>query len=227
MSALEELEPRGLAAVLFDMDGTLIDTEPSWIAAEMALVGEFGGSWTLADGQSLVGNSLMASAAVLRERGGVALPDEEIVDRLLDHMVEAVREGVQWQPGALDLLGELTEAGLPCAVVTSSYRNLAEAVLAHLPSGTFDVLVTGDEVRVGKPHPDPYLLAAARLGVATELCVAVEDSLPGLTSALRAGCVAVAVPHVVPIPDVPELSAAFRWDSLAGRSLTDLRELFD
>ena len=161
------------------MDGTLVDTEPYWMAAEHALVAEFGGTWTDADGASLVGNPLLTSARIIRERGSVDLPDEVIVDRLVEHVRRAVVLGVPWQPGARELLAEIVAKGLPCALVTMSYVDLAEAVVSALPPGSFATLVTGDVVTHGKPHPEPYLTAAERLGVRPQDCIALEDSPPG------------------------------------------------
>lgn len=191
------------AAVLFDMDGTLVDTEPYWIDCEYALVDEHGGTWSDRHAHALVGNPLLVSARYIREHGGVDLPPEEIVERLLDGVVERVRRGIPWQPGAHDLLAALNAAGVPCGLVTMSYRRLAEAVLADLPGGTFDVVVAGDEVDRGKPHPEPYLTAAARLGVDPRSCLVIEDSPTGIASGLAAGCTVVGVPHVVELADGP------------------------
>jgi HAD superfamily hydrolase (TIGR01509 family) len=202
------------AAVLWDMDGTLVDTEPYWIEAEHALVAEHGGTWTQEDAHALVGNPLLVSAEYLRTRGGVDLSPEEIVDRLLAHVVSRVGDHVQWQPGARDLLDELVSAGVPTALVTMSWTPLADAVVAQLPPGTFTTVVTGDQVTHGKPHPEPYLTAARRLGVDPTACVAVEDSVTGLRSAEAAGVPTVAVPHLVPIPPAP--------GRLLVRSLADL-----
>jgi HAD superfamily hydrolase (TIGR01509 family) len=191
------------AAVLWDMDGTLVDTEPYWMAAEHELVREFGGTWTDEDGLTLVGNPLITSAAFIRERGGVDLPDEVIVDRLVTTVTRAVRGHVPWQPGARELLEELMTLGVPCALVTMSYADLAEAVVAALPPGSFTVLVTGDVVTHGKPHPEPYLTAARLLGVRPQDCIALEDSLPGLASAEAAGCRVVGIPHLVALEPSP------------------------
>src|SRR5699024_2783195 len=108
---------------------------------------------------------------------------------------------VPFRPGALELLADLRAAGIPCALVTMSYRRLAEAVVSACEPGTFAALITGDEVSHGKPHPEPYVAGADALGVAPEECVALEDSLPGLQSALAAGTLAVGIPHIVPLPD--------------------------
>jgi beta-phosphoglucomutase-like phosphatase (HAD superfamily) len=204
------------------MDGTLVDTEPYWMAAEHALVAEFGGTWTDADGASLVGNPLITSARIIRERGSVELPDEVIVDRLVEHVRRAVVLGVPWQPGARELLAEIAAAGLPCALVTMSYVDLAEAVVAALPPGSFATLVTGDVVANGKPHPEPYLTAAERLGVRPEDCIALEDSPPGLTSATAAGCRTVGIPHMVPLEPAP---GRVIIPTLAGVSLEELSKL--
>jgi len=202
-----------LQAVLFDMDGTLVDTEPDWIAGERALVEAHGGSWTDELGAAQVGNPLLVSAESLR-RAGVDLPLEEIVEILLDGVVASVRRGVRWQPGARRLLADLTAAGVPCALVTMSYRRLAEVVLAGLPEGTFAAVVTGDEVVHGKPHPEPYLEAARRLGVDPTRCAAVEDSPAGLASATAAGCAVVGVPHIVPIAAAPGRTVVGSLDEL-------------
>src|SRR5579885_2100753 len=110
-----------LAAVLIDMDGTLVDTEPYWMAAESALVEAHGGTWSDEHQQNLVGNALITSAEYIREHGEIELPAEEIVDRLLDHVVEQAGESMPWRPGARELLAELKAAGVPTALVTMSY----------------------------------------------------------------------------------------------------------
>ena len=191
------------AAVLWDMDGTLVDTEPYWIEAEYALVEEHGGAWSDEHARALVGNPLLVSAEYLREHGGVSLEPVAIVERLLAAVVDRVRDHVPWQPGARELLAELSASGVPMALVTMSWTSLAHAVVSRLPASTFAAVVTGDEVTHGKPHPEPYLTAASRLGVDPGECVAIEDSVTGLLSAEAAGAATVAVPHLVPIPARP------------------------
>src|ERR1700746_135791 len=104
------------------MDGTLVDTEPYWHEAEIDLVTEFGGSWTEEDQRSLTGFDLRDAAAELQTRGGVLLDVDEIGDRMLDHVIEKVHLQIPWRPGARELLCELHEAGVPCALVTMSWR---------------------------------------------------------------------------------------------------------
>ena len=188
------------AAVLWDMDGTLVDTEPLWIEAEHALAAAHGARWTHEDAMALVGNDLLDSGAYIRERMGLDLTPQEIVEVLLDDVVEQVRREVPWRPGSRELLADLRAAGVPTALVTMSWRRFAEPVLAALPEDSFEVVVTGDEVDHGKPHPEPYLRAAALLGLDPQDCVAVEDSPPGAASAAAAGCRTLVVPHHVPVP---------------------------
>ncbi len=211
------------AAVLWDMDGTLVDTEPYWMAAEGELVAEFGLVWTPDHAARMIGLPLLAAAEVLREHG-VDLPAEAVVERMLTRVVDQVRREVPWQPGALELLGALAAAGVPSALVTMSYRALTDAVLEQAPAGTFSVVVPGDEVTHGKPHPEPYLVAAARLGVDVRACVALEDSPPGIASALAAGARTIGVQHIVPVEPRPGLS---RVDSLERLDLAVLARVVD
>jgi HAD superfamily hydrolase (TIGR01509 family) len=193
----------GIQAVLWDMDGTLVDTEPYWIAAEYRLVASFGGAWSREHAEALVGNPLLVSAAYIREHGGVELPLDEIVDRLLEEVIADTRRHTTWRPGVQRLLSELREAGIPCAMVTMSYASLASAIADQLPPATFTTLVTGDELTRGKPDPEAYLTAATRLGVDPQRCIAIEDSPAGVASAEAAGCVVVAVPNQVPLAEAP------------------------
>jgi beta-phosphoglucomutase-like phosphatase (HAD superfamily) len=210
------------AAVLWDMDGTLVDTEPYWFDIEFELVAEFGGTWTDADAHSLVGFDLLAAAHELRTRGGVRLEPVQLVERLLAGVISRVAEQLPWRPGAPELLAECVAAGVPCVLVTMSWRPLADALLAAAPEGSFVASITGDEVRKGKPDPEPYLAAAAALGLDPADCVAIEDSPTGVASALAAGCATLGVPHVVPVAPAPGLTLV---DSLVGVRLADLREL--
>lgn len=191
-----------LQAVLWDMDGTLVDTEPHWIAAEYQLVESFGHSWNDEHAHALVGQPLLVSADYIREHGHVPLSPTEIVDRLLDVVIAESRRHLPWRPGVLALMDEIKAAGLLTAMVTMSYRNLATVVADALPAGSgFDLLVCGDDVRHGKPDPEAYLLAASRLGVDPRNCLAIEDSPSGVASAEAAGCTVIAVPNQVPIAD--------------------------
>jgi HAD superfamily hydrolase (TIGR01509 family) len=193
--------PSQLAAVLWDMDGTVVDTEPYWIRAETELVTAHGGMWTEEDGYALVGNALLDSAEYIRRVGGVDMEPVALVEHIMGRVIEQIVERPPWRPGALELLAELAGAGIPSVLVTMSWRRMAEAVIDLLPPGTFVASVTGDEVDQGKPHPEPYLAAAELLGAEPGACVAIEDSPTGARSARAAGCVVLGVPHVVEIPD--------------------------
>ncbi|GAA2023496.1 HAD family hydrolase [Agromyces tropicus] len=210
------------AAVLWDMDGTLVDTEPYWMRAEIELVSEFGRTWTHDDALKMVGMGLWDAAEVFRA-AGVELPADEIVARLTERVREQLAQhGVPWQPGAQALLREIREAGIPTALVTMSIRSMAEDVVGAIPFAAFDDLVTGDEVAAPKPHPEPYLTAAGRLGVDIADCVAIEDSPTGLAAASSAGAVTIGVPHMLPLDGAP---ADALWESLDGRTLDDLVEV--
>jgi HAD superfamily hydrolase (TIGR01509 family) len=211
-----------LEAVLFDMDGTLVDTEPYWIAAEYALVESFGGTWSDEHAHALVGNALIDSAIYIREHGGVDLDPPEIVDRLLDDVVVATEKEIPWRPGARELLAALAARGVPCALVTMSYTRLADTMTAQLPQGTFAAVVTGDQVSDGKPHPEAYLTAAARLGATPQRCVAIEDSPTGVASASAAGCVVIGIPHHVAVPADPRLRIVDSLTELSVDMLDDL-----
>ncbi|WP_281258349.1 HAD family hydrolase [Nocardioides gansuensis] len=187
--------------MLWDMDGTLVDTEPYWIETEFAMAEKHGGTWSQEHALNLVGNDLLVSGAYIREHMGIDRTPAQIVDELLDGVVERVRRSVPWRPGARELLEHLTADGVPCALVTMSWQRFVEPILDRLPDGTFAAVVTGDMVEFGKPHPEPYLVAAQRLGVLPGDCLAIEDSNTGAKSAEAAGCLVLCVPNHVPILD--------------------------
>jgi HAD superfamily hydrolase (TIGR01509 family) len=207
------------AAVFWDMDGTLVDTEPYWMASEQELVGSFGGTWTHDDGLLLVGLGLWNSAEILRSRG-VELEADEIVHWLTERVRQKLDEqGVPWRPGARELLRSLRDQGVPTALVTMSVRSMAEQIVSAIPFDAFDVIVSGDEVTDPKPHPAPYLRAAELLGVEPRDTVAIEDSLVGLSSAVASGAATIGVPHIVPLPESDEHTL---WDTLEGRTAADV-----
>jgi len=200
------------------MDGTLVDTEPYWLTAEEELIAAWGGVWTREDGLQLVGSGLERSALIFQSRG-VDLSVQEIIDVLTDRVMEQIRVSVPWRPGVRELLLELKQAGIPTAVVTMSVARMAEHVVASLGFDAFDTVVSGDQVANPKPHPDPYLEAARRLGVDPAHCVAIEDSEPGVASAVAAGATTIAVPLHIPLPASPAYAL---WTSLDGVRLADL-----
>jgi HAD superfamily hydrolase (TIGR01509 family) len=206
-------------AVLWDMDGTLVDTEPYWIATEFAMAERYGGSWSHEQALSLVGNDLLESGRVIKEAMGLSQSPAEVVEELLDGVVARVEEAVPWRPGAVELLESLRGAGVPCGLVTMSYERFVAPILRHLPTESFRVVVTGEQVSAGKPHPEPYLTAAAALGLDPSACLAIEDSGTGARSAEAAGCSVLVVPNHVEVPQGP--LRVFR-DSLEGLDLAAL-----
>jgi HAD superfamily hydrolase (TIGR01509 family) len=209
------------AAVLWDMDGTLVDTEPYWMRAEHELVESFGGVWTHDDAMLLVGSGLLGSAAILQNRG-VDLAAGAIVDRLTTRVQEQLASaGIPWRPGAVELLGELHAARVPMALVTMSEQRMARQISGLVGFDAFGTIISGDMVEQSKPHPESYLTAADVLGVDAAHCVAIEDSLPGVAAAVASGAVVIAVPHMVSI----EPSERYiRLDTLAGVTLGTLTE---
>lgn len=208
------------AAVLWDLDGTLVDTEPLWMTAEHDLAEAHGAAWTQEDGLALVGNSLIESGRYIKRRLGSDLAPEDIVDILVAHLADDLGRHVPWRPGAQELVAALADEGVRQALVTMSYEPIAHPVVAAMP---FDAVVTGDRVKHGKPHPEPYLRAAEMLGVDASDCLAVEDSGTGATSANAAGCHVLVVPHFVNVPDAPR---RIQRPSLVGLRPDGLRDLF-
>jgi HAD superfamily hydrolase (TIGR01509 family) len=209
------------AAVFWDMDGTLVDTEPYWLSAETRLVESFGGVWSQADGLQLVGSSLERSAIILQSRG-VRLGTHEIVSVLTDRVLEQIDTAVPWRPGARELLAALKDAGVPSALVTMSIGRMAHRVASAVGFDAFDTVVSGDMVAEGKPAPDCYLLAAETLGVDPRRGVAIEDSEYGVAAAVAAGMATIAVPLHIPLPPSPAYTL---WPDLDGRTPDHLAEV--
>jgi HAD superfamily hydrolase (TIGR01509 family) len=204
------------------MDGTIVDTEPYWVAAETELIESFGGTWTTDEALLLVGSGLGHSARVLQSKG-VRMPENEIIEAMTSSVLARIDEQIPWRPGARELLQEQAEYGVPAALVTMSFRRMAESLANALPAGTFRAIIAGDDVENPKPHPEPYLRAAELLGVAPTDCVAIEDSAPGVQSAIASGAVVIGVPLHVHLTDRPELTL---WPSLAQRTLDDIAAVF-
>jgi HAD superfamily hydrolase (TIGR01509 family) len=211
------------AAVLWDMDGTLIDSEPYWMSSERTFASANNSSWTEQDGLSLVGMSLYDSSKIIKEKVGSDLDPEQIIQHLTDGVSSQLKQEIFWRPGAKELLLLLRKSKIKTALVTMSMRRMAQQVADSVGFNAFDVIVAGDDVRHGKPHPEPYLKAAELLRVRPEECVAFEDSLTGLRSAEAANTKAVGIKNIVEIPMAP---GRITWPTLEGVTINDLRELF-
>lgn len=201
------------------MDGTLVDTEPYWMAAETPLVERFGGTWSHEQALRLVGLGLEDSARIFQD-AGVRMGVSQIVDHLTDDvMSQLATNGVPFRPGARDLLASLREAGIKTALVTMSLRRMADTVVDLIDFEAFDVIIAGDESTRPKPFPDPYLQACEALGVAPEDTVAIEDSPNGLRSAVASGAAVIGVPLMV---SVEGAGAHAIWPTLEGRTADDI-----
>src|SRR3954452_8627935 len=214
-----------LQAVLFDMDGTLVETEETWGEALAALARRHGGEVSPAARAATVGTSMPVALGILYADLGVPADDEQVVADTLwveDLMVELLAADLDWQPGARELLVAVRTAGVPTALVTTTPRRLAapliERMAADLGGMPFDVTVCGDEVPATKPDPAPYRQAMAALGVEPDGSVGIEDSAAGARAGLAAGAAVLGVPSLQPLAPAPGLTVR---NSLAGVSLTD------
>lgn len=191
-----------LQAVLLDMDGLLVDSEPLWFTVEAEVFRRLGASrdWTHAEARSLVGNALTTSAAQMVHLAGADVSPSVVAEWFVDGMAATLAGGVPFKPGARQLLGDLAAHGVPTALVSSSYRRLVDVVLAQLCDQAPAVSVAGDEVERGKPHPEPYERALTLLGASASHVVVLEDSPTGATAGTAAGCAVVVVPDLAPLP---------------------------
>jgi HAD superfamily hydrolase (TIGR01509 family) len=186
------------AAVFFDLDGLLVDSEPLWTIAEHQIAESLGGKFTPELKERMIGKRLDLAVGVLLE--GLDTPQASAADphtvglELMAHTAALFAKGVPLQPGAVQLLDALAAANVPLALVSSSYRQLVDAALIGVGAHRFAVSVAGDEVTHGKPDPESYLTAARELGVVPARCVVLEDARAGLDSAISAGCACVYVP---------------------------------
>ncbi|MGW6132414.1 HAD family hydrolase [Cellulomonas sp. NPDC055163] len=192
------------AAVLLDLDGTLVDSEPLWSTAAADHARLHGCSWSPLDAAGIAGLPAPDVAALLHQRG-VPLAAERIAELLHEEVGLGLALELPWRAGALDLLTLLRWAEVPSALVSTSRRSLAELVVRATPVGTLRTVVSGDDVHRLAPHPEAYLAAARALGVDPARCLVVEDSSSGVAAALAAGTLVFAVDPSLDLP--PRLSA--------------------
>ncbi|MEU0171642.1 HAD family hydrolase [Streptomyces iakyrus] len=192
-------EGSALQAVLLDMDGTLVDTEGFWWDVEVEVFASLGHTLDESWRHVVVGGPMTRSAGFLIEATGADIPLDELTVLLNDGFEARIDRALPLMPGAGRLLAELYEYEIPTALVSASHRRIIDRVLASLGAHHFSLTVAGDEVPRTKPHPDPYLAAAAGLGADPSRCAVIEDTATGVAAAEAAGCQVVAVPSVAPI----------------------------
>jgi beta-phosphoglucomutase-like phosphatase (HAD superfamily) len=216
-------EPTAPAAVLWDMDGTLVDSEKVWSVSLAETARRLGGELSVAAREAMVGSNMARTLVLMFDDLGLD-PDPERMAHARRWMTARTGElfaaGLQWRPGAPEALRMVCEAGWPTALVTDTGRALTEMALESIGREHFTVTVCGDEVPHGKPAPDPYLRAAELLDVVAEDCLAVEDSPTGATAAERAGAAVLVVPCEVPVPSGPR---RVHRSSLVGLTPEDVR----
>ena len=216
-----------LDGVLFDMDGTLVQTEELWGEAMDTLARRLGGTFSAEGRARTVGTSMRVAMTILHADLGVERTDEQLrADaRWVEDETAALMgtRGMPWRPGARELLTAVRAAGLATALVTTTPRRIATTVLdritADLGASPFDATVCGDEVPARKPDPAPYLRAMALLEVEPTASVVIEDSLVGVTAGLAAGATVLGVPSLQPLEPRPGLVLR---ESLSGLGVDDL-----
>ncbi len=216
-----------LRAVLFDMDGTLVETEEFWGEAMFELAAQLGGRMSDEARARTIGSTMRHSMQVLHADLGLVRTEEQLQTDarwVEDRTAELMADGITWQPGARELLVAVRAAGLATALVTTTPRRLADIVLrsirADLDGDPFDLTLCGDEVSARKPDPAPYLEAMTALGVGPDECVVIEDSAAGIASALAAGVAVLGVPALQAVEPAPRLTLR---DGLAGTDVDELR----
>ncbi len=189
------------SAVLFDMDGLLIDSEPFWLEAEIELTARFGYAWTLQDQSACLGGPLTRLGEYMYSKCNQKQNPAYFTQAITELMVAKLINGAPLMPGASSLLGELASAQIPLAMVSASPRQIVDAALSAHPNLPFAITISSDDVERTKPFPDGYLKAAQHLGVEIEECLIFEDSLTGMAAAQSSGAYLIAVPHIVHVDE--------------------------
>jgi len=203
-----------MSAILFDMDGTLIDSEPLWLKTEIEVMAEVGCHWDEQDQINCLGGPAERTERYMQERSQNIKPYGYFINRLHEVMRVRITNELDLIPNALSLLKECKDAGIKTALVTASSRDLMTIVLKRFPPGTFDVVVSGDDVEKSKPDPAPYLLAAKQLSVDILKCLVLEDSLTGVQSGLSSGAKVIGIPHLVQMSEHPNLRVISSLDEI-------------
>jgi len=203
-----------MSAILFDMDGTLIDSEPLWLKTEIEVMAEVGCHWDEQDQINCLGGPAERTERYMQERSQNIKPYGYFINRLHEVMRVRITNELDLIPNALSLLKECKDAGIKTALVTASSRDLMTIVLKRFPIGTFDVIVSGDDVEKSKPDPAPYLLAAKQLSVDILKCLVLEDSLTGVQSGLSSGAKVIGIPHLVQMSEHPNLRVISSLDEI-------------
>lgn len=212
------------AAILFDMDGTLIDSEPIWFATEVAILAEYGFELGPEHALQVLGQANEVVVEYLLRISGIPLTPDQLNARIDEAMATRLSAGIELIPGAKELLTEVAAAGIPAALVSASTRRVVDACLGSIGAHYFRFTVSGDDVTHAKPNPEPYLTAARLLGVAAADCAVIEDSPGGTASAAAAGCRVISIPHGAPVAPHPLVTFATSLDTV---TLERLRGLFD
>ncbi len=194
-----------MSAILFDMDGTLIDSEPLWLEAEIEIMEELGCNWDQQDQINCLGGPIDKTENYMQERSNNIKPFGYFTEKLDDVMEKKLSTKLNLIPNALEIINDCKRSELKIALVTASSGRLMKAVLKRFPVGIFDAVVSYDDVKRSKPDPEPYLLAAKTLGVDITNCIVLEDSLTGVQSGLSAGAQVIGIPHLVKMPSNPNL----------------------
>ena len=208
-------------ALLLDLDGTLLESEKLWFIAEQRLMGRYGHSWTVQDQRHCIGGPLSRVADYMELHINGAQSASIIGAELLREVGSLfASEPIEWRPGAQALVMQAHKLQIPTVIVTASWRVLLDSVMARMSEtvGDFTLSVAGDEVRKSKPHPEPYLNAAAGVGVPIDQCLAIEDSHTGTLSAVNAGAKVIAVAHMQPV----EVPGAVLLKTLEGQDAESL-----
>ena len=194
-----------MSAIFFDMDGTLIDSEPLWLEAEIEIMEELGCNWDQQDQINCLGGPIDKTENYMQDRSNNIKPFGYFTKKLDDVMEQKLSTKLNLIPNALEIINECKISEIKIALVTASSGRLMRAVLKRFPVGIFDTTVSYDDVKRSKPDPEPYSLAAKTLGVDITKCVVLEDSLTGIQSGLSAGAQVIGIPHLVKMPSNPNL----------------------